>query len=358
MEHRIIQVNLIVEGYSPRRNFEGKEELKRSIEKHGLIEPLLVRKDGNVYVVIVGNRRFRAVKELGWKSVDCIIEDIDEKKAAHLSYLTNSEDLRNNLNPIEVALHIKAMREKFGYSVQDLVDLGYAKDDQTIYNKLNLLALPQNIQEKISCKSIGPTVGYRLGAIKDPDLQEKAFKKILRLKKRTVRKSEKVIQNLINLEKVKTEKRHQEVKVPKGDIPGVYFKDSSEMSEHADGSVGLIVTSPPYGVGMGYEKEVSFEEHLEVLHRVFRECARVLIPGGKICVNFGDIHNFGSRNGGKPEIRLMGHHYQEILEKHGLRLIGTITWKKCNPGKRDFNWVSNPQANYSESMRHGSYRII
>jgi DNA modification methylase len=95
-----------------------------------------------------------------------------------------------------------------------------------------------------------------------------------------------------------------------------------------------------------------------MLRKVFSECARVLVPGGKICVNFGDIHNFGTRNGGKPEIKLMGHHYQEILQGHGLRLIDIIIWKKCRPGKRDFNWSANPQVNYHEGTTHTSYRIL
>jgi len=189
MKIRNISINSIAEGYSPRRNYKGKEELKGSIEKEGLLEPLLVRKDGNVYLIIDGNRRFRAVKELGWKSVECIIEDADEKTAAHLSYLTNSEDLRNNLNPLEVSLHLKEMREKFGYSVQNLLELGYAKDDQTIYNKLNLLKLPEDVQEKIAEGSITPTEGYRIAAVKDSDLQSKVIDTISGLKKRSVRKT-------------------------------------------------------------------------------------------------------------------------------------------------------------------------
>lgn len=224
-----IKTNLISEGYCPRKDFTGKEELKRSIEKDGLLEPILVRLVGKRYIIINGVRRFRAIKELGWDEVPCQIQDVDEKIVAHL---------------------------------------------------------------------------------------------------------------------------HE------GDIPGVFFKDSSNMSELADESVGLVVTSPPYGVGMEYEQGISLEDHLKMLGKVFSEAVRVLIPGGKICINFGDIHNFGTRNGGKPEIKLMGHHYQAMLEKHGLRLIDTIAWKKCTPGKRDFNWFANPQANYHDKTRHGTYRII
>jgi len=85
---------------------------------------------------------------------------------------------------------------------------------------------------------------------------------------------------------------------------------------------------------------------------------RVLVPGGKICINFGDIHTYGTKNGGKPEVKLMGHHYVEILGKHGLRLLDPITWKKCHPGKKDSNWFTNPQVTYHARVRHGTYRFL
>jgi len=354
MEHRIIDVNLIVEGYSPRRNYKGKEELKGSIEKEGLIEPLLVRTNGDIYVIIDGNRRFRAVKELGWKDVDCIIIDADEEKSYHLAYLKNTE--RNNLNPIEVALHLQTIKDKFRYNNEELVRQGYAPHRSTLDNKISLLSLPGDIQQKIAEGIIKPTIGYHLAKLKDEDLRRKVSEEVLASPEITTTKVEQKVKSLIDSRKNQGEK--PQIEIPEGDIPGVFFKDSRDMSELADGSVRLVVTSPLYGVGMEYEEGVSFEGLLDTLRGVFSECNRVLVPGGKICINFGDIHNFGTRNGGKPEIRLMGHHYQEILEKHGLRLIDTITWKKCKPGKRDFNWNSNPQANYREGMRHGSYRII
>jgi site-specific DNA-methyltransferase (adenine-specific) len=356
MEH--INTNLIVEGYSPRRDFSRKEELKRSIEKENLLEPLTVRQHEGNYIIIAGVRRFRIIKELGWKTVPCVIQDVNEKTAAHLSYVSNSEGLRKNLNPIEVSLHIKEMREKFGYSVQDLVDLRYAKDDQTIYNKLNLLNLPKDVQEKIAKKEITPTEGYRIGAIKDSDLQSKVIDTVCGMKERSTRKTQKVIRDLIDSVNHEKDITHQVPEIPQGDIPGVFIKDASDMSELKDKSVGLIVTSPPYWVGMDYEEGVSFEEHIGILRKVLSECVRVLVPSGKVCVNFGDIHNFGTRKGERPEIKLMGHHYADIFGKHGLRLVGIITWKKCTPGKRDFNWSANPHVNYHQGTKHTSYRVL
>ena len=72
------------------------------------------------------------------------------------------------------------------------------------------------------------------------------------------------------------------------------------MSEIEDESVHLILTSPPYGVGLEYEADISLAEHFGMIHAVFDECARVLIPGGIIFLNFTDIHNY-SCLGGAPE---------------------------------------------------------
>jgi len=350
MESKKISTNLIVEGYSPRRDFSGKEGLKKSIEREGLLEPLLVRRDREKYIVIEGVMRFRVVKDLDWKEVDCVIIDADEEKSYHLAYIKNTE--RNNLNPIEVSLHIKEMREKFGYSVQDLVNLGYAKDDQTIYNKLNLLKLPQDVQEKIVENKITPTVGYKIGAVKDSDLQSKVIDTVCGMKKRSVRKTQRIIENLIDSVNRKDEKPDQKVNIPDGDIPGVYFHDSSEMHEFEDGTIPLITTSPNYGVGLEYEEGVSFEDHLKDLEKSVPVWGRKLCSGGYLCINFGDIHNFGTKNGTEPEIRVMGHVFQKLLEPEKVRLRDIKIWDK------GMTFVNNRQVSFNEETKHTSYRSL
>ena len=355
MEHRIIEVNLIVEGYAPRRDFRRMEELKKSIEREGLLVPLTVRKDGGKYVIIYGVMRFRVVRELGWEVVDCIVLNADEETSYHLAFVENME--RQNLNPIEEALHFQTVQKKFGYNVEDLVRKGYGPRS-TLDDKLRLLTLPEDIQTKIvEGTDLNPAIGYELAKLPDEKSQRELAEEII-AKGMSSRKVKDRVQSSNARRKLEGKEVPLLVVIPQGEIPGVFFKDSSDMSELPNESVGLIVTSPPYWVGMEYEEGVSFEDHLKMLERVLSECARVLAPNAKICINFGDIHNFGTRNGGKPEIKLMGHHYQSILEKHGLRLVRPIIWKKCTPGKRDFNWFSNPQANYCDKTEHGAYRGI
>jgi len=352
MEISKLNIKTIKEGYYPRKDFTRKEELKGSIEKEGLLEPILVRQDGKEYVIIDGVRRFRTIQELGWKEVLCRIQDVDEKAAAHLSYLTNSEDFRKNLNPIEESLHIREMRERFGYSVQDLVNLDYAGDDQTIYNKLNLLKLPKDVQDKIAKGIIKPTEGYRIAAVKDPDLQSRVIDTVFGMKKRSVRKTERIIKNLIDSVNREKEIPDQSFQIPEGDIPGVFFKDSRDMSEFADGTIPLIVTSPNYGVGLEYEEGICFEDHIKDLEEYVPVWGRKLCPGGYLCVNFGDIHNFGSKNGTEPEIRVMGHIFQKLLEPGNIRLRDIKIWEK------GMTFVNNRQVSLYEETKHTSYRSL
>jgi ParB/RepB/Spo0J family partition protein len=352
MELRNLSINEIRVGYHPRKGFRGKGELKEGIRKDGLTDPIRVRPENDCFIVIDGNRRLSVLKELGYETVPCIIEKIDERTAAHHFYVLNGGDYRRNLNPIEVSIHIKEMRERFGYSVQDLLNLGYAKDDQTVYNKLSLLTLPQEIQDKIAEGTIIRTEGYKLAGMKDAILQKKAAEIISATKDRSVRKSEKVIKNLIDSVNRKDHENIVPAPSQEGDIPGVFFHDSGKMQEFQDGSIPLIVVSPSYGVGMEYEKGVSFDEHIKDLKRCVPEWGRKLMKGGHLCINFGDIHNFGTTNETEPEIQLMGHTFQDLLRPLGIRLRDIIIWDKGLPFK------NNRQVRAYIDTPHTQYRIL
>jgi ParB/RepB/Spo0J family partition protein len=352
MNERTINLNQIHEGYSPRKDFTGQEELKGSIEKDKLLEPILVRKDREKYIVIDGIMRLRVVKELGFNEIDCIIKEVDEKTAAHLSYRMNSNDCRRNLNPIEVSLHIKEMRETFGYKIKDLIKLGYGKDPKTIYNKLNLLTLPETVQTHIAEGTLKPTAGYHLTKLNSKKQQIQIAEETTAKVEISTGKVGKKVNAILSAEKRQNQDMELIPEIPQGEIPGVFIKDASDMSELKDESVCLIVTSPGYFVGMEYEENMTFEEHLENLHKVFSECNRVLKPGGRICINFVDIHTFGTRNGGKPEMKLMGHEYQKILGEHGIRLTDEIIWRK------GLNWINNPQCSYHDKSKHAEWRML
>ena len=111
---------LIKEPNHPRKESGNLDSLLQSIKKDGIISPVTVVKvNENVYHVIDGYRRVEVAKKLGIETIYCIVfEGYDPATAAHQSFVLNNE--RAQLNEIEIALHIKKMKDTFGYSHTDL----------------------------------------------------------------------------------------------------------------------------------------------------------------------------------------------------------------------------------------------
>lgn len=135
--------------HQPRESFPKEEidELKTSIQNEGLLQPIIVAKGGEGYTLIAGERRLRAVKELGWRRIPAIVlEDISDAELLRKSLVENIQ--RRDLNPIEEALAYKKLIDVFGYSVEKVArEVG--KDFSTIFNAIRLLNLPPQIQEDL-----------------------------------------------------------------------------------------------------------------------------------------------------------------------------------------------------------------
>jgi modification methylase len=113
----------------------------------------------------------------------------------------------------------------------------------------------------------------------------------------------------------------------------VIFSHSSEaMTELPDCSVHLMVTSPPYNVGKEYDEDLSLNEYLAFLHNVWREVYRVLVPGGRACVNVANL-------GRKPYIPLNGLIAREMTDL-GFLMRGEIIWDKASSASTSTAWGS------------------
>jgi len=100
----------------------------------------------------------------------------------------------------------------------------------------------------------------------------------------------------------------------------IHNSSSENMSEVDDNSVHLVVTSPPYNVGKEYDKDLTLDEYLSFLNTVWKECYRVLVPGGRICVNLAS-------SGKKPYVQKT--HFVSIeMTKIGFYMRGEIIWNK------------------------------
>lgn len=342
---------LIKDPNHPRLTSGNLESLISSIRHDGLMTPISAAKvSDDKYHVFEGWRRVEALKAMGQTEVACILyENLKDADTAHKSFILNTE--RSQLNEIEIALHIKKMKDDFGYSFRDLEIMGYGSS-ANISKQVKLLDLPKDVQGEIASGNLLKAHGTELLKLGD-------LKKMTRMAKRAC-------DHEWSANQLKTAvKNHLAPKVSNRfigkkallgqDIPGVYFKDSKDMSELSDESVGCIFTSPPYFVGMEYEKGYSFEEHLENIKAVMEECARVTVPGGVIALNVDDIHDFkGTRGDDKfPHVKLMIHKYQAFLKKHGVFLEDKIVWvKDQTPHSQDMSKA------FSADTAHSTYRHI
>lgn len=130
----------------PRTNFkkEDLEELAASIEKEGLLQPIVVRKVGDHYQIIAGERRWQACRTLGLQSVPVRIKEADDDKALELALIENVQ--RSDLNPIEEAYGYKRLMDR-RHMTQSEVAQAVSKGRSTIANALRLLELPESAQQ-------------------------------------------------------------------------------------------------------------------------------------------------------------------------------------------------------------------
>ena len=130
----------------PRTHFNESElaELSASIRENGVLMPLLVRKKGNSYEIIAGERRYQASKLAGLDEVPVIIKDVDDQKVLELALIENLQ--RSDLNPIEEAKGYKQLIKKSGMT-QEALSKAVSKSRSAITNSLRLLDLPEEVQQ-------------------------------------------------------------------------------------------------------------------------------------------------------------------------------------------------------------------
>jgi ParB family chromosome partitioning protein len=133
----------------PRKKFnpEKLKELKDSIKEKGIIQPIIVRPNEDGYELIAGERRFRAVKELGYNEIPVIVKEVSDADSLELALIENIQ--REGLNPVEEANAYMDLIEKFNFS-QEEISKAVGKDKSTVSNTLRLLTLPKLIQNYVS----------------------------------------------------------------------------------------------------------------------------------------------------------------------------------------------------------------
>lgn len=132
----------------PRIHFNETElrELSESIQEHGVLQPLLVRKHGNGYEIIAGERRYQASKLAGLEELPVIIKDVDDEEMLALALIENLQ--RSDLNPVEEAKGYRQLIDASGMT-QEALSKAVSKSRSAITNSLRLLDLPEVVQQMI-----------------------------------------------------------------------------------------------------------------------------------------------------------------------------------------------------------------
>lgn len=190
-----IKINQIqVNPFQPRFEFdeEALKELSESIKLQGLIQPITVRKVGDAYQLISGERRLRATKMAGIDEIPAYIRTANDQQMLEMALIENIQ--RENLNAIEVALSFQRMIDECSLKQEELGDR-VSKNRSTITNYLRLLKLPPVIQAAIRDNHLSMGHARALINVEDPSSQLFIFQEIID-KDLSVRKVEELVRNI------------------------------------------------------------------------------------------------------------------------------------------------------------------
>lgn len=221
----VISINLIKSNNDqPRKSFDDEKiaELSQSIKEHGIIQPIILNKQDNYYMIIAGERRWRAAKLLGLKEVPAVVMDLTEKDVLEVSLIENIQ--RQDLNPIEEAVAYKKLLSDFNLTQEEL-SKRVGKSRVAISNVIRLTNLCETVKQYLIDEVISEGHGRVLLAIEDDKVQCEIAQKVID-EKLSVRELERLVKNL-NAEKKEKEKTR--------DI-NPYYKDVTERLQNYFGT--------------------------------------------------------------------------------------------------------------------------
>src|SRR5574344_2142086 len=174
--------------FQPRIKYDEQQiyELSESIKTHGVFQPIIVRKLGEKYEIIAGERRYKASILAGKLTIPAITMEINDKDSIEIALIENVQ--RTNLTPIEEAISYKKILD-MGYIKQDELDKKLGKTQSTVANKIRLLNLDESVQEALLENKISERHARSLLKLKSTRMQEEMLKNIIN-ERMTVRKND------------------------------------------------------------------------------------------------------------------------------------------------------------------------
>lgn len=256
--YSLIDINLIKSNESqPRKSFDDEKimELAESIKSNGIIQPLILRKDKDDYIIVAGERRWRAAKYIGIKEIPAVIMDLTEKQILEISLIENIQ--REDLNSIEEAISYKKLITDFDLT-QEQLSKRIGKSRVAITNTMRLLNLSEDVQQYIIEGVISEGHGRALLAITDSKLQCELAQNVID-DKLSVRELEFLIR------KLKTKSEPSKSKAKKETNP--YYKEVIEKLENYFGTKVNVTNKNNKGkIEIEYYSEEDLQRILEIIN--------------------------------------------------------------------------------------------
>lgn len=254
----LIDINLIKSNEDqPRKSFDDEKilELAESIKSNGIIQPLVLKKVDDEYIIVAGERRWRAAKSIGIKEVPAIVMNLTEKQILEISLIENIQ--REDLNSIEEALAYKKLINDFNLTQEEL-SKRIGKSRVTITNTLRLLNLSEDVQQYIIEGVISEGHGRALLGITDSKVQCELAQSVID-DKLSVRELELLIR------KLKTSPTRAKTKISNETNP--YYKDVTYKLENYFGTKVNITNKNNKGkIEIEYYSEEDLQRILEIIN--------------------------------------------------------------------------------------------
>ena len=201
-----IEIDLIEpNAEQPRTRFQdaGLDDLAQSIKANGIVQPIVVRKNGSLYQIVAGERRWRASQRAGLKTIPAIVKNVADEKILELALIENIQ--RQDLNAVEEARAYKNLIETVGLT-QEMVAERVGKNRTVITTALRLLKLPDDIQKMIEEDKISAGHGRALLMSSDEETQRRIAKTAIEMSL-SVRDTEKAVKRIGKSESQSIEKK-------------------------------------------------------------------------------------------------------------------------------------------------------
>jgi ParB family chromosome partitioning protein len=198
--------------YQPRTDFDQDsiKQLAKSLDEHGLLQPVVAIRDGESYQLIAGERRVRAARELQWRTIASIIRSEHEQSQLELALIENIQ--RDDLNPMEVARAYVRLAEEFNIDISEVANRA-GKAESTVRNTIRLLNLPEEASQALRKGKLSEGHARQILALDDKHDQEKLLKLIVK-NGWSVRQAEGYVRSLKKGEQSKTAAKHATAETP------------------------------------------------------------------------------------------------------------------------------------------------